>query len=60
MYVLTAGSVEEALACLGDDPSLATGDLARALTDPKRSVRARALATVGEEIARAVDEAGLR
>ncbi len=60
MYVLATGSVDEALASLGDPPSPATADLVRALGDPKRSVRARALATVAEEIARAVDEAGLR
>jgi hypothetical protein len=60
MHVLAGGTLDEALETLPDVARAKASELVRALEDPKRSVRARALAAGAEEILRAVDETGLR
>jgi hypothetical protein len=60
MHVLAGGTLDEALEALPDGARATAAELVRALEDPKRSVRARALAAGAEEILRAVDETGLR
>lgn len=62
VQVLAGGTLEEARAALpeGAETAAATEALVRELSDPKRTVRARALAAVGEEVLRAVKEITLR
>ncbi len=60
MHVMLGGSLEEALAALPPDAASRIGELAAGLADPKRSVRARALAAGAEDVARAVQEITLR
>lgn len=58
--VLTGGTADEAAAMLEPEAAARAADLLAALGHPQRAVRARALAVVGQEIARAIDEVTLR
>lgn len=62
VQVLTGAKLEEACAALpeGAETTAATASLVRELRDPKRTVRARALAAAAEEVLRAVKETTLR
>lgn len=60
MHVLACGGLEEAWGALPEGASGSLPELARALEDPKRTVRAKALAAGAEEILRAVQESALR
>ena len=56
--VLLGSDVDEALAML-PDPTRA-GDLVTHLRDPRRAVRAQAIATAAAEVALALDQQALR
>lgn len=58
--VLIGGSIEETMAALPDGSEHRAADLAVALRDPRRAVRAQALATGAQEVAFAVGEITLR
>jgi hypothetical protein len=58
--VLLGTSIEDATAALPDGAELRAGELARQLHDPRRAVRARALAAVAQEVAVAIGEVTLR
>ena len=58
--VLVGGSFEDALAALPEGARPRVGELEAALRDPRRPVRAHALAVVAREVALALGEVTLR
>jgi hypothetical protein len=58
--VLLGASVDEALGGLPAGVEAALGDLPVRLRDPRKVVRAQALATVAQEVAVALDQVTLR
>jgi hypothetical protein len=58
--VLLGASLEEALAALPDAGGVGVAALERKLRDPRRAVRAQALAIAAHEVAAAISEVTLR
>jgi len=58
--VLTGASVEDALAQLLPGAEMRAADLVAKLREPRRSVRAAALAQVAQEVVFAIEETALR
>jgi hypothetical protein len=59
MTILAGGAYDDALASMEPGADALLGDLPTKLRDPRRSVRARALAAVAHEIAVAIGEGTL-
>ena len=60
MTVLAGGSVDEAVAALGEDGAVRAGDVVARLRHDKRAVRAAALAEAAKDVLVSVDEVALR
>lgn len=60
MTVLAGGSVDDAVAALGEDGAARASDVLARLGDPRRPVRAAALADVVKDVVVAIDEVALR
>lgn len=60
MTVLAGGSVDDAIAALGEDGAARASDVVTRLRDPRRPIRAAALADVAKDVALAIDEVALR
>lgn len=60
MTVLAGGSVDDAAALLADDGAARAADVLARLRDPRRPIRAAALADVAKDVALAIDEVALR
>jgi hypothetical protein len=58
--VLMGASIEDAVAALPEGSGARVADLAGKLRDPRRAVRAQALAVVAQEVALAIGEVTLR
>jgi hypothetical protein len=58
--VSEGASVDDAAKALADDSAGRAGDVIARLRDPKRAVRAAALAEVAKDVAIAIDEVALR
>ena len=60
MTVLAGGSLDDAVAALGDAGAARASDVVTRLRDPRRSARAAVLAEVAKDVALAIDEVALR
>lgn len=60
MTVLAGGSADDAAAALGDDGRARAADVLARLRDPRRPIRAAALAEAAKDVALAIDEVVLR
>jgi hypothetical protein len=60
MTVLAGGTTDEAIAALGEDAAHRAGDVLARLRDPKRPVRAAALADAAKDVIVAIDKVTLR
>lgn len=60
MTVLTGGTADDAARSLGGEAAARASDLLARLGDPRRAVRAAAIADAAKDVALAIDEVTLR